>query len=612
MKNIVLLSFLSFVLFAAPAGADRSLGPEEFASADELAYAVAAYFPKVQGAVTAVQGDKLTLALGEKNGILQGMVLTVWRDGRELLHPVTKAVIGRAEVEVGTVEVVAVQQKTSTAVLKKRVMDPMEGDRARITPKKVALGVLPLRGDGAEVINGLIGRLGELGRFTLPANDKVAAFLKDRKQRDASLIKEMGAAFSLDAVFAVSVYPTEGKFLVYGKLFAIDDGQPMETIVAVLNPTSKRESLGDVRPFFAPVKEQIAKPLDLAMAQGSSGRLPDLPLPARHFAVADLDGDGSVEYVFSDEERLFVYRADASGWKEVWKEPIAARERGMLQFHIDAADINGNGRAEIFVTRMLAGVVSSYAVEFQDGAFKRTADVPGFLRVARYPGKGEMLLGQDYDPESFFAGQPREHSWNGSGYAAGTAVSLPKGTDLYSVAFANLGESRMMLASLDSEDRLVVYSGETRIWRSEEEYRTVPTKLTKPLTGLDAAVGRTISDERASQSPMAPLPDKSRQVRIKGRFLAADLQGSGTDVLVVPKNSEASFVGNYKGGEMVALAWTGSRLEQRWSVKDLSGPVLDVQVVRPASGGARIIGLVKTTGSMFSKDTYRLETYEGK
>jgi len=41
----------------------------------------------------------------------------------------------------------------------------------------------------------------------------------------------------------------------------------------------------------------------------------------------------------------------------------------MQQFRIDVADINGNGRPEIFVTRMLDGRVSSYVVEFENGPF---------------------------------------------------------------------------------------------------------------------------------------------------------------------------------------------------------------------------------------------------
>ncbi len=599
MKNVSVIVMLVFSLLSSPAFADKALGPEEFTSVDELAYAIAAYFPKVQGGVTAVQGDRLTLALGEKNGLMPGMELTLWRDGREILHPVTKAVIGRAEDEVGTIGVVSVKDTTSIAVMKKQLKAPQAGDRARITPKKIGIGILPLRNDRPEIIQNLAGRLGELGRFTVLGNDKADSFLKDKKQRDAGLIKEMGSAFSLDAVVAVGIFPTEGKYLVTGRIFYTDDAKPLDTIVALLNLTTKREALGDVRPFFAPVKT-------------SGDKTPDLPVDARYFAIADLDGDNAAEYVFSDEKKLSLYRSEPSGWKEVWSETVPGNEKEMQQFHIDVADINGNGRPEIFVTRMLNGRVSSYVIEFQDGAFRRTAEVPGFLRVIGYPGRGNVLIGQDYSPENFFAGKPREYAWSGSAYAPGAEMVLPKGTDLYSFIYADFGEPRPLLVSFDNDHRLVVYSGDTPLWRSEERYLTVETVLTKPLTGLDAAMGREPTALDKANVTAASFVDKSRLVRISGRIIAVDLNGSGKDDLVVAKNTPSTFLGGYKGGELEVLTWNGTRLEPRWNVKDLPGPVLDIQASRPEKTGVQINGLVKVPGGVFSKDVVRVEKYQGK
>ncbi len=599
MKNVTVIVLLLLSLLVSPAFADKPLGPEEFTSLDELAYAVATYFPKVQGGVTAVQGDRLTIALGEKNGLMPGMVLTVWRDGRDILHPVTKAVIGRVEDEVGTIEVVSVKDTTSIAVMKKQVREPKAGDRARITPKKINIGILPLRSDRPEIIQGLAERLGELGRFTVLGNDKVSAFLKDRKQFDASLIKEMGTAFSLDAVVAVGIFPSEGKYFVTGRIFTADDAKPIDTIIALLNLTSKREALGEVRPFFAPIKDL-------------SGNMPDLPVDARYFLVADVDGDGAAEYIFSDEKRLSIYRAEKTGWKEVWTESVDKKEKEMQQFYIDVADINGNGRPEIFVTRMLNQKVSSYVVEFQNGSFSRIADVPGFLRVIHYPGRGAVLIGQAYDPETFFAGEPREYAWSGGAYTPGAPVVLPKGTDLYSFVFADFGEGRPFLVSFDNDHRLVVYSGETPLWKSEARYLTMETVLIKPLTGLDAAIGREATSLDTANASAASFVDKSRFVRISGRMIAVDMYGNGRDELVIAKNTPGSFLGGYQGGELEVLGWTGARFEPRWNVKDLAGPVQDIQVARTEKGSVQVYGLVKVPGGLFSKDTLRVEKYEGK
>ncbi|MHB8846615.1 MAG: FG-GAP-like repeat-containing protein [Nitrospirota bacterium] len=599
MKKVCVIVLLLAALAAAPAFADKALGPEDYSSVDELAYAISAYFPKVQGEVTAVQGDRLTLALGEKNGILTGMVLTLWRDGKDILHPVTKAVIGRSEEEIGTLEVVSVKETTSTAVMKKQLQAPKAGDRARITPRKITIAILPLRSDRPEIIQGLADRLGELGRFTVLGTDKVTAFLKDRKQRDASLIREMGKELKLDNVVTVGIYPTEGKNLVISRIFSAEDAKPMDSIIAMLNLASKREALGDVRPFFAPVKDL-------------SGKMPDLPVDARYFGVADLDGDKTAEYVFSDESKLSIYRAGKTGWNEVWAEAVPGKEKGMQQFHIDVADINGNGKPEIFVTRMLNDRVSSYVVEFQDGSFKRTADIPGFLRVVRYPGRGQVLIGQEFDPENFYKGQPREYGWSGGAYTAGTAVALPKEADLYSFIYADFGEGRLYLVSFDNDHRLVVYSGETPVWKSEQRYLTVETVVIKPKTGMDAVMAREATTLDIANATAAANIDRSRQVRINGRIIAVDLYGSGRDELVVAKNTPQQLLGDYKGGELEVLGWTGVRLEPRWNVKDLAGPVLDIQVSQSDKGAVQVNGLVRVPGGLFGKDKFRVEKYEGK
>jgi len=625
MKKVLVIVILVFVLISSSAFAEKPLGPVEMNSIDELAYAIASYFPKVHGELTAVHGDRLTVSLGEKNGILPGMVLTVWRDGSNILHPVTGAVIGRTEDEVGTIEVVSVKETVSEAVMKKQVKEPKAGDRARITPKKINIGILPLQSERPDIIQGLTERLGELGRFTVLGNDKVSAFLKDRKQRDASLVKDMGTAFSLDTVVAVSIFPTEGKYLVTSRIFTADDAKPVDTIVALLNLTSKREALGDVRPFFAPVKDASGKtPVPtsapalvsassaLALVKEVSGKLPDLPVAARYFAVADLEGDGAVEYVFSDEKKLSVYRAEHSGWKEVWKEQVDRKERDMQQFRIDVADINGNGRSEIFVTRMLDDRVSSYVVEFENGSFRRTADIPGFLRVVRIPGRGAVLIGQDFNAEKFFAGLPREYTWSGSAYTPGASLAIPPGVDLYSFAFVDFGEARPFLVSFDRDEHLVVYTGETPIWKSEQRYLTVRTVLTKPLSGIDVAVANDSAGFNKANIMPGPIMDKSRIVRISGRMIAVDMNGDGRDDLVVAKNTPENLMGEQKGGGLEVLVWNSNRLEPLWSVKDLASPVFDVEVTRLEQGRPQVSGLVTVSGGLFGKDKARVEKFEGK
>ncbi len=589
MKKVLVL-FLFFALVAPfSALAEKPLGVEEFTSVDQLSAEIVSYFPKIQGEVKTVQGDRLAIGLGTKNGLVAGVTLTLWRDGKEIHHPVTGEVIGRTEEEVGSAEVASLTETTCTAVVLKKLKDPQPGDKARITPKKINLALVPLRADRPEIIQGLTERLNETGRFSLLDSDKMSAFLKDRKQRDDSLVQEMSKAYNLDVIVAVGIYPSEGsKLLVTARLFYADEARPLDTIVAMLDLKSKKEVFGEVKPFFAPVKE-------------GQNSIPKLPFDAQFLAAADLEGIGTLQYVFSDGMKLHVYRQGPSGWREEWAEPVSDGAGEIQHINLDVADINANGRPELFVTAMQKGKVFSYVVEYRDGLYQRIADVPGFLRVIDYPGKGTILIGQDYDPKSFYAGRPKQYVWSNGRYIAGSELSLPKGVKLYGFTYAAAGESSPLLISLDDKNRVLVYSGDTPVWKSEETYPSVGMSVHKPVTSSAAVISQSVAEA-----------EKREKVRVTGRVLALDMNGDGRDEIILPKNGGETFFGGYTKAEFVGLGWTGARLEQRWSIKDIPGAVVDFRILRQEGQGAQILALVKSPGGLLSSDHIQVMSYTAK
>ncbi len=587
-KNIIVL-LLALLVSGSATAAEKPLGVEEFTSLDAVANEILYYFPKVQGEVKTVQGGLLTIGLGSKNGLVAGVTLTLWRDGKEIHHPVTGAVIGRTEDEVGSAEVTGVTEAACTAVILKKMMDPKPGDKARITPKKINLAIVPVRADRPEIIQGITDRLNDLGRFSILSSDKVTSFLKDRKQRDSSLISEMSKAFNLDVIAAVGIYPAEGgKLLLTVRLFYADEARPLDTVVAMLDLKSK-DVFGDIKPFFAPVKEEQTS-------------LPDLPVDVRFLAAADFEGIGSQQYAFSDGVRLHVYRREPTGWREEWTEPVLSGAGEIQHINLDVADINGNGRPELFVTAMQNGTVHSYVVEFRDGSYQRIADVPGFLRVIVYPGKGPILIGQDYNPRSFYSGKPRQYTWSDGHYVAGPELSLPRGVNLYGFIFATVGESSPLLIALDTKDHVLAYSGETLIWKSEDTYPSVGVSVVKPVTAGAAVISESLAET-----------ERSSKVRIPGRILALDMNGDGRDEIVLPRNMEGNtFFGGYSQAEFVSLGWTGTRFEQRWSIKDVGGAVLDFQIRQQDKTSPQILALVKTLGGLFAADRVRVMSYSAK
>ena len=257
MRTCIALVLLAATLGSPAFAADRPLGPLELRSLDELATEITSYFPKVQGEVKTVQADRLTIALGAKEGLMPGMALTLWRDGKEILHPVSKIVLGREEEEIGTVEVTVVGDGSSTVVVTKKQKDPKPGDRARITPRKIGLAVVPLTTDRPELQQQFADQLAASGRFAVLESAKTSAFLKDRKFMDRAMIKSMGSALNVDAVVVLGLYPTEGRLMAMARIFYAEDGRQLDTIVALVDEKTGKDVLGEIKPFFAPCSPGI-------------------------------------------------------------------------------------------------------------------------------------------------------------------------------------------------------------------------------------------------------------------------------------------------------------------------------------------------------------------
>jgi hypothetical protein len=153
------------------------------------------------------------------------------------------------------------------------------------------------------------------------------------------------------------------------------------------------------------------------------------------------------------------------------------------------------------------------------------------------------------------------------------------------------------LVALDERDRLLVYSRGALLWRSEEPFPSVRTKVARPVTGIDAVLSREAAET-----------DKSLIVPIPGRVIAMDLDGDGRDEILLPKNGGGTYSSGHAQAELASLGWTGDRLEQRWTIKNIPGAVLDFRILGQ-EGASRVLVLVTSPGGLFSGDTIGVMDY---
>lgn len=92
----------------------------------DLAARFKADLPLVNGYVISVQGEKVTVDLGHKNGIKKGMKCHVYREGAPIVHPVTGEVLGKNIDELCEVQITDVFDAYALAIITK----PKKGEPA--------------------------------------------------------------------------------------------------------------------------------------------------------------------------------------------------------------------------------------------------------------------------------------------------------------------------------------------------------------------------------------------------------------------------------------------------------------------------------------------------
>jgi hypothetical protein len=114
---------------------------------------------------------------------------------------------------------------------------------------------------------------------------------------------------------------------------------------------------------------------------------------------------------------------------------------GIAQLTVDAADINGNGFAEIFVTGLssLRNSVNSYVIEYDGKRFVKIFDeLRYYYRVADTANRGKILLGQQPRIGKHSAGAIYEMNWQNNEYVPTDPIRAPRGTNLLGLTIGDV------------------------------------------------------------------------------------------------------------------------------------------------------------------------------
>ena len=588
--SLAALAFLLLVGGGPASAQDAAYGT----AAAEIAERISAAFPKVTGRVIGLEQERVLLDLGGKDQVIAGLELQVYREGQEFKHPYTGQVLGKLDRDVGRVRVLEIQPNFSVAEIIQQAEGTtvLQGDQVRVTSARVILAlpnvdVTDVAGANTRsVTRDLLNALVKTGRFEVMSDQRIRAALQEEKLpvpdqfSDQAVLQALWKRLRVTAVLVAKLSLMEKAVQLNVQVLSTVRGDSVTLASAEVKGVAPRFA-STTRGGGSFAGGEASMRIDQVALRSQ-----DIPYKGQAMVAAELTGDGTMKLAITDGQGVYVYDLEKAGIKQVWSFPGLTSDNVIA---LDAADINKNGVAEIFVTNFTTSGLHSYVLEYRDGKFVKIWDnVPLHFRVLEALDQTPQLYAQASGDNKPFDGPVRKYTWQGTRYVAGEAVPLPQAyPGIYGFAMADLdGDGSPRILVLDQQDHLRVYDrGGTEIYRTSDRYG-----------GLELML--EYSPERAGENTRANI--LSTRLMLQGRMYFQDILGDGKKQVVVFRNTPSTgYVFQtrlYDKGKIFGLSWDGIAMQPVWETRELPGYVADFALVDPdGSGGRKLVLLVVPT-----------------
>ena len=339
-------------------------------------------------------------------------------------------------------------------------------------------------------------------------------------------------------------------------------------------------------------------------------------------AAGDLDGDRRPEVVGITDSEVIVYR-----WQDRRLSPIS-RIGGhpfVRNLHIDVGDVNGGGKAQIFVTALssvpeglkLRNSLRSFVLELRGDKLVRIADgLDYFMRLLAGPGiDAPILIAQRLGHPVPFEGPIVRLSWSGERYVEERPLSLPaqvKG--LYDFAPLDVAGDQVLEVAVIAEQRIRTYGrGGGSLWEGKDDLGEVDHLAFFHIPDL-----QNVRPKHGIRSGIPANPEEyADRLVLPRRILveASPLFGDAKAQLLTLANSTKYGVqvslggGPPPSGRVIAYDRRDGTISRGWETVPVEGQVRDVTVLDLNGAGRRdlvLLSAVKEKGFVASlKDKAR-------
>ena len=551
----VILGSVSFPWAQTPAR--QAPAPSSSAPLQAIVNQIVSLFPRVSGDVVEVQGTTVTLSVGKRDGVVPGLELSLFREGRELRHPKTGEVLGKTEKALGRVRVEEVAEAYSIGRVEPGA-DVAPGDVARISAGKQRVTVVPFVGGVRDAIveaalTDIVEGLGRSGRIQVAMGDHIGVWVTQQGIKPDDFLEgkglsESASRFKVDNLLALHFKTVDRKPYVDARFFALPSTTPVVASAAFVPPsvrTAPRErfsSGGDRLPPQAKQRSLLARILggELEAGSYSSGEnsIPLKEIGRFAFPVVAMDvsvspKDQVPRLVMTDGEKIWLYRVVERALEPEWTYDERFTTPGRI-ISVQLADLDGDGVFEVVANRYHPDpnvLLSSFVLGTKDGKpvtiVKNGNDI---LWAVDADGSGakKTLWAQGFSRETFFRkGQAHRVTLKGDQLVRDVAVRVPSSFRATGATLASIaGKDMRALVFVDEYQRLRVTVGTEDTWRSSS-----------PVGGGSYLRLELLKAGTTSRSP------RTEFINFEPVPVAVDLDGDGVEEVLVPQNQLEGHIG---------------------------------------------------------------------
>jgi hypothetical protein len=314
--------------------------------------------------------------------------------------------------------------------------------------------------------------------------------------------------------------------------------------------------------------------------------------------IGDVNGDGLNEVVAINKNNVYIYQKAGNELKLLDKITGKPYDNYIA---LDVADINKDGKKQIFVTSLNDTLLDSFVLEFKDGKYVKIAsDIRWFLRVIDTPSGIPLLLGQDYGFDKPFNTPIYEMIWRDGKYVPDQKMQTPLGLSIYGLAIDDLGiTGGEKILALDELDYLYIIDKTTKTLGQLTSFGFASDKLIWKSDEVFGGSNNYIEnvDKRNSNE------DKEKSAYVNLRILTYDTNKDGKKEIIIVKN--LSSVGRifkhlqvFTSSEIYDLEWDRMGMAENWRTKKINGYVADYCIKDIDNDGKPeiVLALVQSVG----------------